>query len=402
MILTGTKSIVMRSILSAESKIFLVVFMMLSIQARGEDSCWTVLLLKKGNTLEIKPDMGAVSKTGFYLYRNCVYDVSLKNSQNLHGRLTDIRQDTLFFTNYFNANAASKAGATLDTLAIHYTELAQLSLISDRAMGFYTKVFFDDYDFIFRKDTVHCLLASHWHPIYTNDPAYYEVVPHLTAQGVDLLFEESGRTYYYYGPGMVKPDRSKMDDTYDRKNVFWFTPCRVEEINGIALGLHTKNTKNDAFNERDSLVVRGLALEINPFAIFGLLSPQLNGPYPDSMEMYHQTIQKDWRVKINGVNISVINTINEMQIRGLNITGVLTVVDEIHGVSVSGINNFCYVLNGVSIAIIRNRATVARGVQIGLFNKANDLRGVQIGLWNKNGKRSFPLINWQFKAAKKK
>jgi hypothetical protein len=33
-----------------------------------------------------------------------------------------------------------------------------------------------------------------------------------------------------------------------------------------------------------------------------------------------------------------------------------------------------------------------------MFNKTLDLRGIQIGLWNKNGKRSLPLINWQFKA----
>ena len=36
------------------------------------DSSWTLMLLDKGNKFEMKDDMGAISKTGFYLYRNCI------------------------------------------------------------------------------------------------------------------------------------------------------------------------------------------------------------------------------------------------------------------------------------------------------------------------------------------
>jgi hypothetical protein len=159
---------------------------------------------------------------------------------------------------------------------------------------------------------------------------------------------------------------------------------------------------NRKFNERDSLIIRGICLELNPFQIFNLINPYLTGPYPDSVNIYNEAIKKDWQVKIYGINISLLTTINEMQIRGLNITGAFTVVDEIHGVSISGLNNFCYILDGISIAALRNRAMTARGIQIGLFNKATDLRGFQIGLWNVNGKRSLPFINWQFRPAKKK
>lgn len=151
------------------------------------------------------------------------------------------------------------------------------------------------------------------------------------------------------------------------------------------------------FDERDSLIIRGLNIQINPFAIFAIMNPQLNGPYPDSIDLYNELINKDWQAKIHGVNISVVNTFSEMRIKGFNLTGLITVVDEIHGISISGINNFSYIMNGVSIAGIRNRATMAKGVQIGLFNKSTDLRGFQFGLWNINGKRSLPFINWQFK-----
>ncbi|MCC6372170.1 MAG: hypothetical protein IT236_14295 [Bacteroidia bacterium] len=385
-------------------KQLIILFLLLSgilIHAQVNSS-WNVLLLEKGNKLELKPDMAALSKTGFYLYKNCVYEIILKNKKQIGGRLVGIKPDTLFFTNFFNSNAANWANAKLDTLAVYYKDLDKLNLISDRATGWYIKCSFDNYDFIFKKDTVNYFFPSNWEVIYDNDPTPYELVAHMTAQGVSTLFEESGRTYYFYGTGMTKPDRSQMDDSYNKKNVFWFTPCKVEEINGLALGLHAKNIKNELFNERDSLIIRGLNLEINPFAIFSLLNPRLNGPYPDSLNLYNENFKKDWQVKIYGMNLSLVNTINEMRIKGFNLTGLLTVVDEIHGVSISGINNFSYILNGVSIAGLRNRATFARGVQIGLFNKSTELRGFQIGLWNVNGRRSLPFINWQFKTRPKK
>jgi hypothetical protein len=366
------------------------------------DSTWNVLLLEKGNKLEVKPNMAALSKTGFYLYKNCVYEIDLKNKRHIGGRLIGIKPDTLFFTNFFNSNVANSANTKLDTFAVYYKDLDKLNLIADRSMGWYTKYSFDNYNFIFKKDTTNYFFPSDWVVIYNNDPMKYELVAHMTAQGINTLFEESGRTYYFYGTGMTKPDRSKMDDTYDKKNVFWFTPCKVEEINGIALGLHAKNIKNQMFNERDSLIIRGLNLEINPFAIFSLMNPQLNGPYPDSINIYNENIKKDWQVKIHGVNISLVTTINEMRIKGFTLTGLITVVDEIHGVTISGINNFSYIMNGVSIAGLRNRATFAKGLQIGLFNKSTDLRGFQFGLWNINGRRSLPLINWQFKSKRKK
>lgn len=361
------------------------------------DSSWNVLLLEKGKNFEKKLDMANLSSTGFYLYKNCVYEIDLKNKTHIGGRLIDIQPDTLFFTNFFNSNVAYSANSKLDTFAVYYKNLDKLNLIADRSMGWYTKYSFDNYDFIFKKDTTNYFFESDWVAIYDNDPMKYELVAHMTSQGIDVLFEESGKTYYFYGTGMTKPDRSKMDDSYDKKNIFWLTPCTVEEINGIAIGLHAKNIKNQEFNERDSLIIRGLNLEINPFAVFSLMNSQLNGPYPDSLNFYNENISKDWQVKMHGVRISAVNTINEMRIKGFNLTGLITVVDEIQGVTISGINNFSYIMKGVSIAGIRNRSTFAKGVQIALFNQSTDLRGFQFGLWNINGRRSLPFINWQFK-----
>lgn len=363
------------------------------------DSCWTVLLVKKGVTPDYnKTFEGGFNPNGFYLYRNCIYEIDLKDKRKLSGRLIEISKDTLSFTNFFNLNVALKSFCTLDTIKVHHSQLDRLNLIADRAFGFYEKHSFDNFDFIYKQDTSNCKLESEWQEIFSNHNEKYELVPHLTAQGINFLFEEDGKTYYFYGGGLTKPDRFKMDNTYDKKNFIWFTPCKVEEINGLAIGLYTKNIKNREFNERDSLIIRGLALEINPFSIFGLMNSSINGPYPDSINVYFEKIKNDWQVKVKGVNVSLVNTINELEIRGLNITPLLTVIDEIHGVSISGLNNFSYIFNGVSIAALRNRATMAKGLQIALFNKSTDMRGIQIGLWNTNGKRSLPIINWQFRS----
>ena len=383
--------------------ITIIFFHLLTISAWGQpDSCWTVLVIEKGNELKSKLDMGAFSRTGFYLYRNCVYEIDLKNKKSISGRLIDIKPDTLFFTNFFNGMVAYKAQSRLDTIAVYYKDLSRLNLIADRSFGYYERHYFDNFSFIFKKDTGNCILPSEWYEIFSNDQRKYELVPHMTAQGINLLFEESGRPCYFYGTGMVKPDRSKMDDTYDKRNIFWFTPCNVEEVNGLALGLFTENIKNDPYNEKDSLKVNGLNLEISIMRLAALPAMHYSGPFPDSLEFYDEYIRKNLELKINGVNISLFGTINEAKINGLNIGGLNTVVDHINGLSISGLNNFSYIMNGVTIAAIRNRATKGKGVQIGLFNKCNDLRGFQIGLWNTNGKRSLPFINWQFRPTKKK
>jgi hypothetical protein len=194
-------------------KIITIVYLLfLTCAAFGQvDSTWNVLLLKKGNQLEAKPNMAAWSNTGFYLYKNCVYNITLKNEKQISGRLIDIKLDTLFFTNFFNANAARLTGVKLDTFAVDYKALGKMNLIADRALGLDNTYSFDSFDFIFKKDTTNYVFTSDWVAIFQNDSMKYELVAHMTAQGIGTLFEERGRTYYLYGTGMVKPDRSKID-----------------------------------------------------------------------------------------------------------------------------------------------------------------------------------------------
>src|SRR5438105_14433524 len=128
---------------------FILLLNLLCISAFGQrDSCWTVLLLQKGKTLEMKQDMKSFCKTGFYLYRNCIYEIELKNKMRIGGRLVDIKPGVLIFTSYFNENVARKALSKNDTLKISFMELDKLRLIEDRAQGIYVKYQLGNFDFI--------------------------------------------------------------------------------------------------------------------------------------------------------------------------------------------------------------------------------------------------------------
>lgn len=377
--------------------LYAVLFLSLNSVSGQDQFEWSVLLLGKGENLEIRDEMASMSKTGFYLYRNCIYDIEIKNLGHYSGRLVDIREDTLLFTNYFNSSIAHACNKKLDTVSIHYSALDRLLLINDRSKKTYSTYSFENFSFNFKKDSNKYILPSDWVRVYSNYSKEYELVPHLTSQGITTLFEDQGKLYFFYGTGMTRLDRSKIDSDYNKKNFIWVTPCKVEKINGLAIGLHTKNIKNQLFDERDTLIINGLNFEINPFEVFTLMKPKFSGPNQDSISHYNKYLKDDWRTKVNGVNVSILNNICEMQMRGVNLTALITVVDELHGISISGLNNFSYKMSGISIAGIRNRSTSSRGVQIALLNSSSDHRGFQFGIWNVNGKRSLPIINWQFK-----
>ncbi|MEI9809218.1 MAG: hypothetical protein WDO16_15900 [Bacteroidota bacterium] len=69
----------------------------------------------------------------------------------------------------------------------------------------------------------------------------YELVPYMTLQGVDLLYEQCGVTYYFQG----MPGEQKCADTTKKilakKKGVWFTPSNTSEITGVNLGLQTTN-----------------------------------------------------------------------------------------------------------------------------------------------------------------
>lgn len=192
-------------------------------------------------------------------------------------------------------------------------------------------------------------------------------------------------------------DSQRSSLPFVKKNIIWFIPNQVEQINGLAIGFWAENLKNDESTVRDSLEINGLNIEVNPIMTFILIRGIWHSAYPDSLEYYNSSVKNNYSTTKNGVNLSLWGSNGSERIIGVNIGGISTVVDKICGVSITGFNSFAYISKGLSVALIKNRSTLTRGVQLGMFNKTMDLRGIQMGLWNTNGKRSLPFINWQFR-----
>lgn len=182
---------------------------------------------------------------------------------------------------------------------------------------------------------------------------------------------------------------------------------------------HAKNTTINGFSfgvlpnlkEAHRFVkTNGIRFEIPGL---GILAPIGNGSRISGIESVKGKFnRKDYKFDeiINGINISG-GSIGEINFNGITlagiaqfgilnngiaIAGVWNAMDKSNGMQISLLLNESLYNNGVQVAI-GNNSIVMNGVQIGILNESKKLRGFQFGLWNKNGKRSLPLINWQFK-----
>ncbi|MBA3680246.1 MAG: hypothetical protein H0W73_03525 [Bacteroidetes bacterium] len=163
--------------------------------------------------------------------------------------------------------------------------------------------------------------------------------------------------------------------------------------NGISIGIASgmENTKNTKSN--------GVRVEIIGA---GLLIPLISGPM-----MRDDSITE----KINGINLSFTGTLANCKVNGISVGYVGESIYKVNGISATGCLNYVGISNGLQCAVLVNdndemkgmqvafinNSVTTKGIQIGVFNFSKDLRGIQLGLWNKNGKRSLPIVNWQFK-----
>ncbi|MCL9804398.1 hypothetical protein NAT51_02610 [Flavobacterium amniphilum] len=210
-----------------------------------------------------------------------------------------------------------------------------------------------------------------------------------------------------------KSDKVSRNDSI---KIFSLSPIsrRVNQVNGFALGVGHYENRNIKFQK-----VNGLNIEANPVSL-ALITFGLNIPFegffagindnvisnssfmddftPTYIEINGLNISSGGFLggaKMNGLNISVISSMNQMN--GLSLNASVIATKHNNGLSIAGIANISDYGNGIQIApsnVSRNH----NGIQIGLFNHSKNLRGLQFGLWNTNGKRKLPLLNWQFKA----
>ncbi|MFN8301549.1 MAG: hypothetical protein U0U46_03585 [Saprospiraceae bacterium] len=357
------------------------------------DTKTALVLLKKGHELRIDDKMSIPDDNGFYLYRNCLYDFEVAGELIYAGRLVDYRADTFFFTTAFNANVAASLQINYDTIAIPYGSMSKMKFIGDRSLGIYKKIRLEEYELLVRPDTAHHYVPSEWVALYAGDTVLHELVAYHSAQGLDVLYEDGGQTYYFSG---ISPNPRPNREVDRRKHVryfIWPTPFYSGQttINGLGLGFIAWPIADSA-----RVTINGVNAEIFPASFFSLLFGGADFPYMDSIDFYYNRVRKFESTRINGLSASLGGTLNDGVVNGVQLGGLACFISRLNGLTVSGGFNTIYAFNGVSIAGLRNRSTRGRGVQIGLFNRCTDLKGVQIGLWNRNGKRGMPLINWRF------
>jgi hypothetical protein len=232
-------------------------------------------------------------------------------------------------------------------------------------------------DTVFAKDSTHSTV--------------YDVVPFLTLQGIDQLYQQCGVTYYYRGIGPAAcEDTSKKGPPIIRKWV-WFTPSNANKIKGVNIGLLTEN-----LNGR-TLAINGVNLNADVLTVFFSIYAVLTIRSTSSLINTPDTVNRsDIRETITGLSLSGGGLAGDMQLKGVSINGLTCAAIEAKGLVITGTQNLTNAFTGVEICGLRNLATEGRGVQIGLLNICKHLKGIQLGLWNVNSKRKLPIINWSF------
>jgi len=370
--------------------IALLIISLFFLQVNSQDSLYqNIYFIKKNEQVGFKNPDYMPSKKGFYLYRNCFYNIVLKNKLELQPRVIDIKNDSVYYTLRISESSIPKQ----DTFKLHPSQIRKIKMIGDRTFGLFNSYSLRRSKYIFETNRESKRFASETKTVFSRDSSQstpYELVPYLTAQGLDVLYEQCGVTYYYRG--IPEP---RCEDTVKKvlakRNIIWFTPSNTKEINGVNIGLQTTNFQNQPLTIRGvNLSADALSLFIGVMGLFTLGQGNTLVNMPDTVAKGYE------RTNMNGVSLSFGGLVGDNYIKGLSVNvGVCTAIES-KGIVITGSQNIIDDFTGVSMCFLRNRSIKGTGLQIGLLNVCKHLKGVQIGLWNVNSKRRLPFFNWSF------
>jgi hypothetical protein len=335
-------------------------------------------------------------KNGFYLYENCMYTLVIDDDKQYNARIISIKKDSIIFTTHFNAAVAKKQKAVLDTLTVSPASISTIRLIGDRTLGIFHNVSMKKYRYELITDTMPKRLWVDTIQLYTNMPQQYELLPFLTDQGLNLLYEEDGNTFYFQGrlqkdtaAAVVSKWQKKDDSIFRTKNIAWALPTRANKINGWALGLHT----GQIFGRK--LTINGLNTSADVPAMFIGMMCSMDILQKVPLGSLSDSAGTDWyTTTINGLSLSMGGLVRCRNINGIALNGGICFAYRSRGLMVSGGYNNIHDFKGISICGLRNVSVKGRGIQIALINVCKNFKGLQIGLWNVNSKRKWPIINW--------
>lgn len=366
----------------------LLFFFMIGIGASAQTSTVQNLYFKGSSNTDFgdvfaKPDYRP-GKKNFYIYRNFIYFFKFKNKESYWLKVTDIRNDSIYYIRYYNllSDWRNKHTVAPDTLHVHPSAIRAVGKDAIGKMGRFRTHSLRGSDFVFTRSNQPKGGERNYKTTSQVDPTFsttYEMIPYLTRTGVDSLSETVSTTY-------VPPD-PKPARVYRDRNVLWFSPTNASTVRGVNIGLLTMSLKQQPFNIYGVNLNADVASFI--FAIYGLALLSDN-----SFAHMADTVDLEYDGTMKGISISGGGLFMTSRVHGLSINGVMFFADEMKGVVVTGTQSMCTNFAGVMISGLRNRSVKGRGVQVGLLNVCRDFKGIQVGLWNINGKRKLPFINW--------
>jgi linoleoyl-CoA desaturase len=336
-----------------------------------------------------------LSRKGFYIYRNCIYRLKLKNKLLLIAKVLDIKNDSLYCVmrderGYYDAEHK----AYNDTFRLHPSQIRSI-----RYDGFFPftdvrKFRIGRAKYVFEQSEkpkeFKPLLSTRYTYDSSSSTIYQEVAFLEGRSKIATQYERAGPTVIHkYKPEPI-PTIVNEKPLATRK-VIWFTPSRSAEITGLNIGLQSAN-----FN-RHSLTIRGVNLNADVFTMFFIMPGVFTLVSGNTLINMPDTLEDDnIDTRMYGLSISAGGLYGDDIIKGVSINGGLCTANRADGLIITGTQNFIFEFRGVAISALRNLSTYGRGLQIGLLNICKHFKGVQIGLWNVNSKRKLPFINWSF------
>ncbi len=216
--------------------ILFVIFFQLNAFSQT-DSIWNVMLINKDNKPEMKDNMAEFSKTGFYLYRNCFYDLKLIDKTKLTLRLIDIKPDTLVFIGISNKVDSDLNVIAKDTFFINYKSIDKLLLMKNKGGNSYKKAKCEDYYFVFHKSIIENRYKSKSAYVFPDSKS--EIVPRLSTHGITYYYEYDGELHYHSG---IKVETPKYSDQ-DKVNALNGALIVLDFIVNGRLNINIQNTK---------------------------------------------------------------------------------------------------------------------------------------------------------------
>lgn len=189
---------------------FLLIFV--QFESHGQtDSLFNVMILKKGIQPEIKDNMAEYNPTGFYLYRNCFYDLKFKDKTKKTLRLIDIKPDSLIFIGISNKLDSNLTEISNDTLIVNYLSIDKILLLKDWSSGASKKINCDDHYFIFFKSSTNNRYESNFDYVFSSRTEKNELVPRLSYRGITFHYEYGGNLYYHSGIKVQTPKYTNQE-----------------------------------------------------------------------------------------------------------------------------------------------------------------------------------------------